>query len=136
MIPDLRTLVSLNFAVQILLAIALAFSLGLAKMRMLKRHCTIMRLAMPVQLLAILAVMLPAMEGYREHAPPLPFFDLEVLAHHSLGVGAVILWIYVNLAYLGLIRPRFSPKAAMQWAAAFWILSLLLGIHIYSALYF
>lgn len=73
MIPDMRTLVSLNLAVQLLLAISLAASFGLAKRRMLKKHCAIMRLAMPVQLLAILIVMLPAMEGYREHAPPSRF---------------------------------------------------------------
>lgn len=136
MIPDLRTLLSLSFAVQLLLAIALAVALGLAKRRKFKRHCAVMRLAMPMQLLAILAVRLPAMEGYREHAPPFPLFDLELPAHHSLGLGAVILWIYVNLTYLGLIWPRLSLKAAMQWATAFWLLSLVLGIHIYSVLYF
>jgi hypothetical protein len=38
---------------------------------------------------------------------------LEVLAHHGVGVGVVILWIYVNLAYLGLIQPWLSLKTAM-----------------------
>jgi len=78
MIPDLRTLISLNLAVQLLLAIALAASLGLAKRRMLKRHCAVMRLAMPVQLLAILAVMLPAMVDIRDKALILLLFKTGI----------------------------------------------------------
>ena len=61
---DFRTLIALNITVQITLALALAGSVYLAKKRSLKRHCAAMRIIVPVQILAILGIMLPAMSSY------------------------------------------------------------------------
>jgi hypothetical protein len=130
---DFETLVALNTAVQILLALILTGAIILAKRRRFNRHCTATRIAFIVQILTILGIMLPAMSFYIE-APDL-LFRGEVLIHHALGLGAIVLWIYINLVYLRILKRRFSLKTAMQSAAVIWAASLLLGLHIYSRLY-
>jgi hypothetical protein len=64
MIIDVRLLAELNLIVQLVLAVALLFAFRLALARDFKRHCALMRFAVPVQILAILGVMLPSMYGY------------------------------------------------------------------------
>lgn len=130
---DFETLVALNIALQILLALILAWAIILAKRKRFKHHCTATRIAFIAQILAVIGIMLPAMPFYIE-VPDL-LFRSEVLLHHALGLGAVVLWIYINLVYLKLLKRRFSLKRAMQLTAAIWAASLLLGLHIYSRLY-
>lgn len=132
---DFRTLVALNITVQIILALALAGSIYLAKRRSLKNHCTAMRIIVPVQILAILGIMLPAMSSYVSKPVSGAVSVFEILIHHSLGLGVVVLWVYINLVFLRYVKPFFRLKSTMQMAAAFWILSLILGVHIYSQLY-
>jgi len=132
---DFRTLVVMNITVQVILALALAGSIYLAKKRSLKEHCKAMRIIVPVQILAILGIMLPAMSSYTNmpagHAVP----GYEVFIHHALGLGVVVIWVYINLVFLRYVKPFLRLKPTMQMAAAFWILSLILGVHIYSQLY-
>ena len=132
---DIRTLVALNITVQIILALALAGSIYLAKKRSLKRHCAAMRIMVPVQILAILGIMLPAMSGYLNQPAGSAILVYEILIHHALGLGVVVFWIYINLVFLRYVKPFLRLKPTMQMAAAFWILSLILGVHIYSQLY-
>jgi hypothetical protein len=132
---DFEALVAINIAIQILLALLLVVAIILAKRRMFKYHCTATRIAFIAQILTIIGIMLPAMSFYADASDQL--FQSEVLVHHALGLGAIFLWIYVNLVYLKLlkIRRRFPLKMAMQTAAAIWAASLLLGLQIYSRLY-
>jgi|GEM_PF-797196 len=132
---DIRTLVALNITVQIILALALAGSIYLAKKKSLKRHCAVMRITVPVQILAILGIMLPAMSGSLNQPAGSAVLVWEVLIHHALGLGVVVFWIYINLVFLRYIKPFLRIRPTMQMAAAFWIISLILGVHIYSQLY-
>ena len=132
---DFRTLIALNITVQIILALALAGSIFLAKRRSLKKHCAAMRIIVPVQILAILGIMLPAMSSYTNQPAGSAISGYEILIHHALGLGVVVLWVYINLVFLRYVKPFLRLKPTMQMAAAFWILSLILGVHIYSQLY-
>ncbi|HSD58385.1 MAG TPA: cupredoxin domain-containing protein [Methanotrichaceae archaeon] len=132
---DFRTLIALNITVQIILALALAGAIFLAKRRSLKKHCATMRIIVPVQILAILGIMLPAMSSYTNLPAGHVISGYEVLIHHALGLGVVVLWVYINLVFLRFVKPVLRLKPTMQMAAAFWILSLILGVHIYSQLY-
>lgn len=132
---DFRTLVALNITVQIILALALAGAIFLAKRRSLKKHCATMRIIVPVQILAILGIMLPAMSSYVNLPDGSTILRYEIFIHHALGLSVVVLWVYINLIFLRYVKPFLRLKPTMRMAAAFWILSLILGVHIYSQLY-
>ncbi len=132
---DFRTLVALNITVQIILALALAGAIFLAKRRSLKKHCTAMRIIVPVQIMAILGIMLPAMSSYVDLPDGSTILRYEIFIHHALGLGVVVLWVYINLIFLRYVKPFLRLKPTMQMAAAFWILSLILGVHVYLQLY-
>lgn len=90
---------------------------------------------MSAQILAVLIVMLPAMNSLGKLSSISYLIDAEVLLHHSLGLGVMAIWVYVDLVYLRRLRVRISLKSAMRTATVFWLVSLLLGIHIYSEFY-
>ena len=133
---DYQTLVASNFILQLILAAALGFAIFLAKKKSFPRHCLVLRLAVTAQILAILVLMSPALGQILEPGRPNGLFRAEVLVHHGLGLVVVLLWIYINLVYLGRMRARIAPKLAMQAAAGLWVASLILGFHIYLRLYY
>jgi len=133
---DYLTIVSLNLALQLILAVALGVAVFLAKKKNFQRHCLVLRLAVAAQILAILALMSPAMVAILEPGRPNGLFQAEVLLHHSLGLVVVLLWIYINLVYLGRLKARLSPRRAMQAAAGLWVVSFILGFNIYLKLYY
>ena len=133
---DYQTLVASNLILQLILAAALAFAVFLAKKKNFQRHCLVLRLAVTAQILAILVLMSPALGQILEPGRPNGLFRAEVLVHHGLGLVVVLLWIYINLVYLGRMRARLAPKLAMQAAAGLWVASLILGFHIYLKLYY
>jgi len=133
---DYQTLVASNLILQLILAAALALAVFLAKKKSFQRHCLVLRLAVMAQILAILALMSPAMVQILEPGRPNGIFQAEVLVHHGLGLAVVLLWIYVNLVYLGRLQARLAPRRAMQAAAGLWVASFILGFHIYLKLYY
>lgn len=133
---DYQTLVASNFILQLILAAALGFAIFLAKKKSFQRHCLVLRLAVTAQILAILVLMSPALGQILEPGRPNGLFRTEVLVHHGLGLVVVLLWIYINLVYLGRMRAWIAPKLAMQAAAGLWVASLILGFHIYLRLYY
>jgi putative membrane protein len=133
---DYQTLVASNLILQLILAIALAFAIFLAKKKSFQRHCLVLRLAVLAQILAIVVLMSPALGQILEPGRPNGLFQAEVLLHHGLGLAVVLLWIYINLVYLGRLRARIAQKSAMQAAAGFWVASLIFGFHIYLKLYY
>ncbi len=133
---DYQTMVASNLILQLILAAALAFAVFLAKKKNLQKHCLVLRLAVTAQILAILALMSPAMGQILEPGRTNGLFQVEVLLHHGLGLAVVLLWIYINLVYLGRLRARIALKLAMQAAAGFWGTSFILGFHIYLGLYY
>jgi uncharacterized membrane protein YozB (DUF420 family) len=133
---DVKTLAAINLGIQLILTLALLSAVHLAKSKKFKKHCKVMRIAFPVQILAILAVMLPSMNGYLKHGSPGQFFfHAEILMHHSLGLLAVILWVYINLIFLKYLRTWFGIRTAMRLGLACWMTSLIMGFHIFMLVY-
>jgi len=64
---DYQTAVSLNLVLQLILVAALGVAVFLAKKKSFQRHCLILRLAVTAQILAVLALMSPAMVAIPEN---------------------------------------------------------------------
>lgn len=96
-----------NLVVQILLIITVFGAVYLARTKKLVKHCTVIRVANLVQIMAIFVVMLPSMLSIIGNVPSLPFFYPEVLIHHSLGLVLIGLWVYINL---GIARRVKMPR--------------------------
>jgi hypothetical protein len=104
----------------------------LAKFRHnLKTHCLILRVAIPLQILAIAAIMLPAMLGYIHRGDRTTLFNAEMWIHHVLGLGVVGLWVYINLVFQGIIKGPGRLVVLMRLAFSLWIIVLLMGIYLY-----
>ncbi len=129
---DVRTLALTNLTVQILLIILVSAAVYLAKKKgELTKHCTFMRVLVPVQIIAIITIMLPSLLGVLANPPS---FITEILLHHALGILVVVLWIYINLSFGKPWQPR-NLALFMRSAFACWILALLLGLHLYLIIY-
>ncbi|MGV8175394.1 MAG: hypothetical protein ACP5OU_06795 [Methanothrix sp.] len=128
---DYETIVAINLAMQIVVTAALSYALILARKREFKRHCSVMRLAGTGQILAIAALMSPAMGDLLEPGAGSDLFAAEVYAHHALGLAAMLLWIYINLPDIRHLKARLSQKSAMRAAAGLWAASIAIGFHIY-----
>ncbi len=128
---DIKTLALANLAVQILLVIMVLCAAYFAKKRKLIRHCNFMKVLVPVQIIAIAAVMLPSMLGYIENPPP---FNTEMLVHHTLGLAVIALWLYIILTFGKPWMPR-NFALFMRTAFILWILAFLLGLHMYARIY-
>lgn len=132
---DVKTIAEINLGIQLLLTLVLATAVYLAKNKKFGNHCKVMRITVPVQILAILAIMLPSMDGYLVHGTPSPLFRAEMLAHHSIGLAIIVLWVYINLIFLKYLRPRFKIRTAMRLALSLWVLSLIMGFHMFVSIY-
>lgn len=135
MVIDVKTLAMVNLAFQILLIITVFGAVYLARNKKLVKHCIVIRIAVPLQIIAILLVMLPSMLGLIENVPPLPFFYPEMLIHHSLGLAVVGLWVYMNLDIERRVKKPRNRAAVMWLALGVWIASLVLGLSMYYTLY-
>jgi len=133
---DIRTLATTNLIIQLVIIAFIFGAVCLARKGKVIRHCTILRGAVVVQLVAILAIMLPSLLGYVENIPPIPFLYPELLIHHALGLILIVLFIYINLEVGGVIRPLIYRKNIMRLALGIWLIALALGINIYLTIYF
>ncbi len=133
---DIQTLVLINLILQILLMVTVFVAAYLVKAkRQFTKHCTIMRIAIPVQIVAIAVVMLPSMLGFIRNDVSGLLFKLEIPIHHALGLVVVALWIYINLAFQGVIKVRARLVLPMRLAFISWLVTLILGLHIYLSLW-
>jgi len=131
MFLDPRTLAVINLGVQAFLIFAVFGAAYLARRsKDFRKHCTIMRIALPLQIIAIVFIMLPSLRDHISHGQPGLLND-EMLAHHVLGAIVIVLWIYINMVLMGLVKPLGRPIVAMRLAFASWVVSLFMGIHIY-----
>ncbi len=129
---DVESIALANFAVQCALIILVLAAVFLAKRRRsLRKHCTLMRVAVPVQVVAVLGVMLPSLMGYLENEQPGSVFTAEMLLHHGLGLVVIILWVYINLVSIGVIKTRRGFRLAMRSALALWLLTFGIGLHMF-----
>jgi hypothetical protein len=125
----ITALVDLIF--QILLVLMVSIAGFFAKKGHLKVHCTMMRVAVPIQIVAVLWIMLPAMLGYVRYGASGSFLNIEVWIHHILGLIVIVLWILINLVFLKVIRFRVRLLVPMRAAFVLWLIVLALGIHLY-----
>ncbi|MDD5474310.1 MAG: hypothetical protein PHU34_09225 [Candidatus Methanoperedens sp.] len=132
---DIKTLALANLVIQTLLVIMVSGASYLAKKRDLKRHCAIIRIAVPIQIIAVAAVMLPSMLGYIRIVSPAGFFNIEMLLHHTLGLSVIAVWIYINMVSGKLIRMPRNFAAVMRLAFILWILAFFLGLHLYVTIW-
>ncbi|CAG0984993.1 hypothetical protein METP1_01978 [Methanosarcinales archaeon] len=131
MVFDVKTQAIVNLTIQVLLIMTISGAVYLVKKRNLGRHCAVMRISLLVQMIAIAGVMLPSMLGYIEHEQRGVFFNIEMLAHHALGLAVIVIGIYINLAFEGVMRIWGRLVSAMRLVLALWILALIIGLHMY-----
>jgi putative membrane protein len=135
MVIDLRVFAPINLVVQLLLVATILVAAYLAKRRSLKKHCAIMRVALPLQIISIAFVMLPSMLGYVRVGQPGSAFSIEIWIHHALGLAVVALWIYINLVVFRVIKTRHSLIIPMRLALVSWLITLITGIHLYLVIW-
>jgi uncharacterized membrane protein YozB (DUF420 family) len=133
---DIRTLATANLVVQLVLIALVLGAVYSARRGRVIRHCTIVRGTVVVQIITILAIMLPSLLGYVENVPPIPFLYPELLIHHILGLVLIAIFVYVNLEVGRVIRPVVKRKNAMRTALGVWLIAIALGINIYLTVYF
>ncbi|MCZ7403542.1 MAG: hypothetical protein O8C67_01240 [Candidatus Methanoperedens sp.] len=131
---DVKTLALANLGIQIFLIAFVFQAVYFVKKGNPLKHCAMVRIAVPLQVLAIIAVMLPSLLGYIL-VEPSGIFKTELLIHHTLGLLVVLLWIYINLAFSNVISMPGNFRLFMRTALGLWLLSLVLGLHIYTRLY-
>ena len=127
---DMRILVIANLVIQLLLIIIVSVAAYLAKKRQLKNHCTIMMVALPVQIIAIAGIMLPSMLGYVRYGQPDSLLNIEIWIHHILGLAVIALWIYINLVFRRIIKMPGRLIIPMRLAFVLWLIVLGMGLHI------
>jgi uncharacterized membrane protein YozB (DUF420 family) len=133
---DIRTLATANLVVQLVLIALVIGAVYSARRGRVIRHCTVVRGTVVVQIITILAIMLPSLLGYVENVPPIPFLYPELLIHHILGLVLIAIFVYVNLEVGRVIRPVVKRKNAMRTALGVWLIAIALGINIYLTVYF
>ncbi len=131
----MKTLITINLIVQLSLLVALLIAAYFARKGQFTKHCTILRIAIPVQLLAIFIVMLPEMLGYVQTLSPTAFLSIEMWVHHLLGLAVVAIFIYINLVMMGKITIKVRLRNIMRLAFGLWFLALVSGIHIYVSIW-
>ena len=131
MVFDVKTQAMVNMIIQVLLFMTASGAVFFAKKRNLGKHCVFMRITVPFQIISIAVVMLPSMLGYIENVQRDLLFNIEIFAHHTLGLIVIAIWIYINLVFEGVMRIRGSLATAMRLALASWILALIIGLHMY-----
>ena len=131
MVFNIKIQAMINLAVQVLLIITVSGAVFLAKKGNLGKHCAVIRVAVPLQIIAIAVVMLPSMLGYIETGQQNTFFNIEMYVHHTLGLIVITIWIYINLVFAGVMRVRGRLATAMRVALVAWILALVIGIYMY-----
>ena len=134
MLINVKTLASINLAVQLFLILLLNYAAFFARKKDLNKHCNIIRIGIGIQIAAIVTVMWESLIGYLGNAQDISF-NMELLIHHSLGILLILLWIYINLVFAGIIRLRGELKNIMKSAYIIWTFTFILGLHIYSKIY-
>ncbi len=132
---NIRTLATANLVVQLVLIMFVFGAVYLARKGRVVKHCTIQRATVSVQIIAILAVMLPSLLGYVENVPEVPLLFPELLIHHTVGLVLIGVWIYINLEVGGIIRQHIRRKTVMRFAFGVWLIAIVLGVNIYLTVY-
>jgi putative membrane protein len=132
----MKTLALIDLIFQILLMAMVFGAAYLAKKKKdFRKHCIILRIAIPLQVIAIAGIMLPSMLGYIRLGQRGLLFNIEMLTHHTLGLVVILMWVYINLVFTGIVKTRGVPVIAMRVALILWVLTLLMGLHTFILLW-
>lgn len=126
-----KNVATFNLVVQLVLVAGVFLGGWLVSRRKFDRHCLLMRVLMGAQILLIGVIMAPQLGRFVRSWSGFSGFTAELIVHHVFGLAALGLWIYINLAFAGLIRAPRSYAWLMRSALATWLISLGLGIHLF-----
>ena len=120
-----------NLVVQSILIVGVCAGAWLARHRKFGRHCLLMRVLMGAQILLIGMIMAPQLARYVRDWSGFSTFTVGLIVHHVLGLVALALWIYINLAMTGVAKAPRRYKRFMWTALASWVVSLGLGAYLF-----
>lgn len=126
-----RNVALFNLIMQLVLVAGVLVGAYLGRTRKFSRHCLLMRTLMGAQILLIGLIMAPQLGRYLRGWSGLSAFMAELLVHHLLGLVALALWIYINLAMAGVVRPPRRYALFMWSALTSWVASLALGVYLF-----
>ena len=121
-----------NLVIQVILIVGALTGATLAWKHKFSRHCLLMRVLMGAQILVIGIIMAPQLSRYVSHWHGFSTFNVELIIHHVFGLIALALWIYINLAFTGVVKAPRRYRWYMRSALASWLFSLGLGIYLYG----
>jgi hypothetical protein len=124
-----------NLALQLAVALVVARAFYLARKRRLKTHCLTMRVAVGLEVAAIIFAMLSPYASYLRNPPNSGLLFPEIVLHHSLGLVVLLAFVYVNLVYQGVLHYPRTLKPVMRTALTVWAVSLALGVHLFLRLW-
>jgi hypothetical protein len=126
-----KNVATFNLIVQAILVVGVCIGAWLARRRKFDRHCLLMRVLMGGQILMIGVIMAPQLVRYTRHWSGFSAFTAGLIVHHVLGLVALALFVYVNLAMAGLVKAPRRYRWFMWSALASWVVSLGLGAYLF-----
>lgn len=126
-----KGLATFNLVVQVVLIVAALTGATLAWRHKFGRHCLVMRVAIAAQIIVIGVIMAPQLARYLSHWSGFSTFMVEIIIHHVFGLIVLGLWIYINLAFTGVVKAPRSYTWFMRSALTSWLITLGLGIYLY-----
>jgi uncharacterized membrane protein YozB (DUF420 family) len=120
-----------NLVAQIVLVAILIVGSVLAWSGRRRQHCWVMRTAIVAQLVLVGVIMAPQVGRYYADWSGFSRFSIELIVHHAFAAIALLLAIYVNLAYSGILRRPKRFWWLMRATLAMWSISLGLGVHLF-----
>jgi hypothetical protein len=126
-----KNVATVNLVLQAILIAGVFVGAALAWRRKFRWHCLVMRVLMGAQILLIGVIMAPQLARYVRHWSGFSAFIAELVVHHVLGLAALALWIYINLALTGVVRAPRRYTWFMRSALASWVVSLGLGGYLF-----
>jgi hypothetical protein len=76
-------------------------------------------------------MMVPAMMGFFPLGQRGLLLAIEIPLHVAMGLSVVLLWLHVNLVVRGVMRTWGRLANPMRLALAAWVVSFLIGLHVY-----
>jgi hypothetical protein len=126
-----RGLALANLVLQVLLIASTLAAVWQARRMRLKRHCLVMRFTVGVEVILIAALMAPSMASYIGSWSGWSWFTTLLVVHHALGVIAVLLFIFFNLAVGRVIKYPGRLRPFMWTAFGLWVVVLAMGAYLY-----
>jgi hypothetical protein len=126
-----KNVATFNLVVQAVLIAGVLVGAWLARTHKLKRHCLVMRVLMGAQILLIGIIMAPQLGRFARGWSGFSALNVTLVIHHVLGLIALALFIYINLAFTGVVKAPRRYTWYMRGALVSWVISLGLGGYLF-----